>query len=133
MRVRATRPRSSDGTVNSLILLTVFMLAYVAAIGAATVWLRHQISVTANANRLLEVRLGEVQRRIGEAAAEVAFAQSPEQLMRRNLELGLNLVRPREEQVIRATEDVERRLAARRFGRLFLAAEEPRGNDGGRE
>ena len=62
-------------------------------------------------------------RRLDEATAEVAYAESPEQLLKQNAALGINLIRPREDQVIRAEDDVERRLAAKRFGQLFSTAE----------
>ncbi|BET69555.1 hypothetical protein ASA1KI_44730 [Opitutales bacterium ASA1] len=121
MKHRTSKPKG--GVVNSLFLLTLFMLAYMAAIGFGTVWLRYEISVTANTNKGLESEIADVQRRLLEVGAQVAGAQSPEQLLRQNRELGINLVRPREDQVVRETEDVERRLAAKRFGLLFSTIE----------
>lgn len=112
-----TKPKG--GVVNSLFLLTLFMLAYMAAIGFGTVWLRYQISVTANTNKELEGEIQDTQRRLNEVTAEVAFAESPEQLLKKNQELHIGLIQPREDQVVRATGDVERRLVAKRFGQLF--------------
>jgi len=120
------KSRTDGGVVNSLFLLTLFMLAYMAAIGFGTVWLRYEISVTANTNKALESEIQDAQRRLSEVTAEVAFAQGPEQLLKQNRELGINLVRPREEQVIRGPDDIERRLAAKRFGLLFSTAESDR-------
>jgi hypothetical protein len=117
------RSKANGGVVNSLFLLTLFMLAYMAAIGFGTVWLRHEISITANTNKVLEAEIADAQRRLDETTAEVAFAESPEQLLKQNTALGIHLIRPREDQVIRASDDVERRLAAQRFGQLFSTTE----------
>lgn len=112
----------SGSVLNSLFLLTLVMLGYLGAIGFGTVWLRHQISVSANNIKILEQRITDVQRRVDEAASEVAEAESPQNLIRQNVALGLNLVQPREDQVIRISENVERRLAAKRFNKLFSSA-----------
>ncbi|MGH8020497.1 MAG: hypothetical protein ACREIA_19865 [Opitutaceae bacterium] len=117
------KSRPTGGVVNSLFLLTLFMLAYMAAIGFGTVWLRYEISVTANTNMGLEAGIADAQRRLSEADAEVAFAESPAELLKQNEALGINLIQPREDHVIRESDDVERRLAARRFGRLFSTSE----------
>ncbi len=109
--------------MNSLFLLTLFMLAYMAAIGFGTVWLRYEISVTANINKGLEAEIADTQRRLSEVDAEVAFAESPAELLKQNHALGIDLIQPREDQVVRESDDVERRLAAKRFGRLFSTTE----------
>lgn len=113
--------KTSAAVVNGLFFLTLFMLAYAGAIGFGTVWLRHRISVTANANKALEMQMLDLQRRDNEVLAEIAQAQTTAELLRQNSLLGLQLVQPREGQVLRTTDDVERRLAAKRFGRLFFA------------
>jgi hypothetical protein len=112
--------------LNGLFVVTLVMLAYLGAIGFGMVWLRHQISVTANSNRNLEQQVAELQRDVNEVSAEIAYALNPEQLIRKNAVFGLNLVRPHEQQVFRVTADVERRLATKRLGK-YLAAHEERG------
>jgi hypothetical protein len=110
--------------LNGLFLFTLGLLAYGGAIGFGMVWLRHQISVTANANSALDERIIRLEREFESVAAEVSTARSPERLLRKNEEFGLGLVRPREEQVRRVQVDVERQLAARRFDRTFAAGHE---------
>lgn len=128
--MRATRRRSAP-VVNGLFLGTLVLLAYLGAIGFGMVWFRHQISVAANANRGLEQQIVEVRRDVNEVGAEIAYALNPQQLIRKNAEFGLNLMRPRESQVRRVTEDVERRLASKRFQQLFYySANEERGDAG---
>lgn len=117
--MKSNRRNAPASVVNGLFLLTLVMLGYTGAIGFGTVWLRHQISVSANESKQLEQQIADLQRRLNETSAEIAFERSPEQLIRRNELLGLNLVRPTEDQVVRATGDVERRLAEKRFDRLF--------------
>jgi cell division protein FtsB len=116
--------RRSASVINGLFVVTLVMLAYLGAIGFGMVWLRHQISVTANTNRGLEQQIAELQREVNEVSAEIAYALSPEQLIRKNIDFGLNLVRPHEQQVFRVTADVERRLATKRYGQFYTANEE---------
>lgn len=115
--------RPAAPVVNGLFLWTLLLLGYAGAIGFATVWLRHRISVTANSGKILEQRAVELQRSVNEVAAGIATAESPEQLQRQNIVLGIKLVRPREEQVIRVHDAVESRLAAKRLGPLLGANE----------
>jgi hypothetical protein len=117
----------SPSVVNGLFVVTLVMLAYLGAIGFGMVWLRHSISVSANNNRGLEQQIAELQREVNEVSAEIAYALSPEQLIRKNIDFGLNLVRPHEQQVFRVTVDVERRLATKRYGRFYTANEDRAG------
>jgi hypothetical protein len=121
MRPNHRRPAS---VLNGLFVVTLVMLAYLGAIGFGMVWLRHQISVTANSNRGLEQQMIELQRDVNEVAAEIAYALNPEQLIQKNVIFGLNLVRPHEQQVFRVSVDVERRLATKRLGHYYTANEE---------
>jgi hypothetical protein len=125
--------RPKGGVVTGFFVLTLFMLAYIAAIGFGTVWLRHEISVLADVNKAIEGEIAILQRRLDEATAEVAFAQSPEQLLKQNIALGVNLVRPREEQIIRTSDEVERMLAAKRFNLLYSARDGPPARPGAEE
>lgn len=121
--MRTSRRRPAP-VVNGLFVFTLVLLAYMGAIGFGMVWFRHQISVTANSNRDLEKQVREVQREVNEVAAEIAFELNPEQLIQKNAMFGLNLVRPHERQVFRVTDDVERRLAGKRFEQRFYAVQE---------
>jgi hypothetical protein len=114
----AGRERST-GT-GALAVMTLMMVGYIGAIAFATVWLRHRISVAANASQTLEVQMAEVQRKIDGVNADIARAESPAQLLAQNTALGLGLVRPGEQQIVRASDDVERRLATKRFNQLLF-------------
>lgn len=104
---------------NRLLPATLALLLFAGGIGLAMVWIRQQISETAQANRELQVRTVEIERRIAETNVRIASALSPEQLIRRNRELHLGLGLPRESQIVRVNEEVEVRLAAKRHAEMF--------------
>lgn len=105
--------------INQLFVYVLVGVCLSGTAGLGAVWLRHQISVTANHTRRLEVRLAEAERRLAEVTTFVAAEQSPNVLERRNREMNLGLVMPREPQVVRVAESPERRLAAKRNADLF--------------
>ncbi len=124
--MRSSR-RPPAPVLNGLFVFTLVLLGYMGAIGFGMVWYRHQISVTANSNRVLEQQITAMQRDVNEVAAGIAFALNPEQLIEKNARFHLNLVRPHESQVFRVTEDVERRLAGKRFNQHYYTADGERG------
>ena len=111
--------------INQLLVYTLVMLVFTGSIGFGTVWLRHEISLAANRNKLLQADLAEVQRQIDQFTAEIAAAKNPDTLIRLNAEMRLGLVPPREEQSEHVAVDVEQRLAARRAQDLFVAEVQP--------
>jgi hypothetical protein len=90
-----------------------------ASIGIGTVWMRHQISLAANENKVLEASIADVERRIEETDASISAEQDPAVLNRRNTEWQLGLVPPGETQVRRISEDPVMRLASMHNRRLF--------------
>lgn len=104
---------------NRLLIATVMLLVFAGTIGLATVWLRHQVSEVAAANRNAQIRIADIDRRIAEANALVAASLSPDVLLRQNTRLHLGLVAPRENQIIRVDEEVEIRLASKRNAELY--------------
>lgn len=105
--------------VNQLLVYTLVMICFSGSVGLGTVWLRHRISLAANATRQIEAGLAEVERRIAETTALIAAEQSPEALEQKNAALRLGLVRTRESQMVRITESPEQRLLARRNIEIF--------------
>jgi len=108
--------------INQVLVYTLMMLVFTGSIGLGTVWLRHEISVVANRNQRLQAQLADVQRHIDDFTAEIAAAQSTDNLIRLNRDWRLGLVQPRPEQSESVRGDVEQRLAARR-GQELLAVE----------
>ncbi len=105
--------------VNQLLIGTLAMIVFSGSIGLGAVWLRHQISTTAQSTRQLENALAEVERRIAETTALIAAEQSPEALVEKNLAMGIGLVPRRDAQVVWVAESPEERLAARRNLEIF--------------
>jgi hypothetical protein len=105
--------------VNQLLVYTLVMICFTGSVGLGTVWLRHQISVTANRNKQLEARLAEMERHLGEAITAVEAEQGPDRLLERNDRWHLGLARPQEPQVQRVSEDVVLAMAKNRNRGLF--------------
>lgn len=110
---------SAHAFVNQMLVYTLVMVSFSASAGLGTVWLRHQISETANATRRFELQLAAVERRLAETTTSLAGEQSPDRLEAKNRDLQLGLVRPEDGQIVRVEESPEDRLAARRNIDLF--------------
>ncbi len=113
---------STNAFVNQLLVYTLVMICFSGSIGLGTVWLRHQISVTANNTKQLEQRIAETERHMAEVNTQITEEQSIDVLARRNTEWRLGLVLPKEPQVVRVSDSVEQRLTARNNAEIFAAA-----------
>lgn len=100
--------------INQLLVYTLVMICFSGSVGLGTVWLRHQISVSANQTKSANAQIVEIERRLAEVTARIAGEQSVSELQRKNAEFALGLVRPQEAQIVRVSESPEERLAARR-------------------
>jgi hypothetical protein len=110
---------STQAFVNQLLVYTLVMICFSGSIGLGTVWMRHQISLTANATKVLDARITEVERHLFETTTAIETERDPEVLLRRNAAWHLGLVRPMPAQVVRVAEDPVRHLAAKRNRGLF--------------
>jgi len=106
--------------VNQLLVWMLVAITFGGSVGLGTVWMRHQISVTANTNRLLVARIAEVERHFYETKALVAAEQDPSVLRRLNAQWNLGLQPASDKQIVRVNEDPVMRLAARHNRDLFL-------------
>ena len=110
---------SNLGFINQLLVYTLVMICFSGSIGLGTVWMRHQISLTANATKQLDARLITVERHLSEATAAAEVERDTNILLRRNAEWNLGLILPNQAQVVHVTEDPVMRLAAKRNRSLF--------------
>ncbi|HXN36286.1 MAG TPA: hypothetical protein VN877_08950 [Opitutaceae bacterium] len=117
--MRSSDKMDSRAFVNQFLVYTLVAICGSASIGLGMVWIRHQISVAANANKVLVSSIDDLQRRIEETDAAIAAEQDPAVLNRRNAEWQLGLVPPDETQVRRVSEDPVTRLAAMHNRTLF--------------
>jgi hypothetical protein len=107
------------GFANHLLLGSMLAMGCFGSVGMGVVWMRHQISLAANANKVLQTRLAELERRIQENSAAIATEQDPAVLDRLNQAWKLGLVAPGQGQVIPVAEDPVMRLMAKRNRGLF--------------
>jgi hypothetical protein len=110
---------TSHGFINQLLVYTLVMICFSGSIGLGTVWMRHQISMTANATKQLDARLSAIERHLSEATAAAETERDTNVLLRRNAEWNLGLVQPHQAQIVHVTEDPVMRLAAKRNRSLF--------------
>jgi len=78
--------------VNQLLVCVLVTICFGGSIGLGTVWLRHQISLTAKANRELEMRIAALDRQITETSILVESEQNADLLRQRNTTWRLGLV-----------------------------------------
>ena len=83
--------KNSQAFVNQLLVCLLVTMTFGGSIGLGTVWVRHQISVTAKANRALLAEITEVNRRSDDIEAQIRSEQRPELMRRLNLEFRLGL------------------------------------------
>lgn len=105
--------------INQLLVYTLVMICFSGSVGLGTVWLRHQISLSANHTKQLNARVIEIDRRLAEISSHIAGEQSISELQRKNVSLALGLVSPQEAQIVRVTESPEDRLMERRNVEIF--------------
>ena len=101
---------NSQAFVNQLLVCLLVTMTFGGSLGLGMVWMRHQISLTAKANRVFLAEIDEVNRRSDDIEALVRSEQRPELLRQLNLEFRLGLVPMNEIRVQHVTENVTQRL-----------------------
>ena len=107
------KPPPATAHVNRLIALSLLLLLFSGSLGLGAVWVRQEISQTANRSRVLVVKLADVERRLDEINAEIAAAASPGALLKQNEIMRLGLTTPREPNVVRVEGSAELHLLSR--------------------
>jgi hypothetical protein len=122
------KPPPANANVNRLIALSLLLLVFSGTLGLGAVWVRQEISQTANRSRALVAKIADVERRLDEVNAEVAAAVNPDVLLKQNQAMRLGLATPKEAQVVRVEGSPELRLAAKRNREIFSLASVPAGD-----
>lgn len=121
--------KSASAFVSEFMVYLLVLAGFNGSVWLGTVWMRHQISETAELTKQTESRLVAVERRLAETTARLAGEQSPQTLESKNREMQLGLVRPAELHIVRIEESPEERLAAMRnfeiFAKEAVAGDEP--------
>jgi len=110
---------SNHAFVNQLLVYTLVMICFSGSIGLGTVWMRHQMSLTANATKVLDAKIADLERRLSETKAVVEAEQDSALLKQRNAQWHLGLVPPTPDQIVRVPGDPVMRLAAKHNRGLF--------------
>jgi hypothetical protein len=115
---------NSSAFVHQIVLCLLVTFAVAGSTGLGTVWMRHQISTTANTNRLLAAELARIERLIDEKKTVIETEQAPEKLRALNAGMRLGLVPMNEVHTEHVTENPADRLA-QRASRAFLETDSP--------
>lgn len=110
---------NSQAFVNQLLVCLLVTIGFGGSIGLGTVWMRHQISTTARANRDLLAEITRLSRLIDEKTTLIESEQRPDELRRLNAEMRLGLVLKNEIPIEHVAEDPVQRLAARAHRNLL--------------
>lgn len=122
------KPPPANANVNRLIALSLLLLVFSGTLGLGAVWVRQEISQTANRSRALVAKIADVERRLDEVNAQVAAAVNPDILLKQNQAMRLGLCTPKEAQVVRVDGSPELRLAYKRNREIFSTASVPAGD-----
>ncbi len=105
--------KKSPAFANQLLLCVLVTFCTGGSVGLAAVWMRHQISVTARANRDLAAEVARLERLIDEQKTLLETEQAPDKLRGLNAAMRLGLVPMSELPVLQVTENVIERMARR--------------------
>jgi len=84
--------RSPRAFVNSIVVCLIVTIGTVGGVGLGVVWMRHQISTTANQIRRLAAEKAEIDRLLTEKTAAIAGSRRPDLLRQANAQFQLGLV-----------------------------------------
>lgn len=105
--------RTPHAFANQLVICLLVSIGFGGSIGLGTVWMRYQISHTADGNRILKARIDGLERQIAEKISAVESEQTPDQLRRRNVAFEVGLQPVLETQVSHVPENPIERMARR--------------------
>ncbi|MBI5688506.1 MAG: hypothetical protein HZC55_00305 [Verrucomicrobia bacterium] len=114
--------KDSSAFANQLLVGLIVAICFGGSIGLGTVWMRHQISVTAKDNRDLAAQIARLERLIDEKKTIIETEQAPDKLRTLNVTLGLGLVPMTQIPVEHVTENVVERMARLAHRDLFTDA-----------
>lgn len=110
--------------VNHLLVGSLLTIGFGGSVGLATVWMRYQISVVADANRALQQQCDDVQREIADKNVEIEQALNSDVLLAENRTMQLGLEELSQQQIVAVNEDPVYRLVARANQRVFESSRE---------
>jgi cell division protein FtsL len=119
---RNVKNRAANQILNRIIVYSLLILALVGGFGVVTVWMRHQISQSANSLQALEQQIREERRELAQLEVELTIAMSTDKLIYLNRSLELGLREPAYTQIVHVTDNVETRLYEKNANSVFTAS-----------
>ena len=119
---RNVKNRAANQILNRIIVYSLLILALVGGFGVVTVWMRHQISQSANSLQALEQQIREERRELAQLEVELTLAMSTDKLIYLNRSLELGLREPAYTQIVHVTDNVETRLYEKNANSVFTAS-----------
>jgi hypothetical protein len=113
---------SRSAFANHLLIYTLMAIGFSGSIGLGTVWMQHQISLVAKANKVLEGRLKDYERQSEQATTEIAEEQDVSVLLARNVQWKIGLVAPVKEAVQQVADDPVAHLVLKHNREMFSEA-----------
>jgi hypothetical protein len=110
---------SSRAFVNQFLVGTLVTIGLGGSVGLGTVWMRHQVSVVAESNSVLQKDIADIERQVANTRALVEEARSQEVLVRQNDAMRIGMVELNPAQVFAVREDPIQLLVARANRRFF--------------
>lgn len=107
--------KNSRAFVNQLLVCLLVTFGFGGSTGMAVVWMRHQISVTANHNRELSAQIAAVERLIKEKSTTVESELRADLLRQLNQDMRLGLVPMNEVIVEHIADDPLQKLLERAY------------------
>ena len=105
--------KNSQAFVNQLLVCLLVTMTFGGSLGLGTVWVRHQISVTAKMNRSLLAEITEVNRKSDDIEALIRSEQRPELMRQLNLEFRLGLAPKNEVPTVPVMDNVNQKMVER--------------------
>jgi hypothetical protein len=105
--------KNSQAFVNQLVVCLLVTMTFGGTVGLGTVWMRHQISLTAKNNRALLAEISEINRRSDDIEALIRSEERPELLRQLNDKFRLGLVPMNEVPVTHVVDNVTQRMVER--------------------
>ena len=105
--------------VNQFVVGLLVTIGFGGTVGLGTVWMRHQVSVVADNNRVIEQQIDAVSRQIADTSARIEGAMNADTLLAENDSMHLGLVPMTQPQVNPVTQDTIALLVAESNRRVF--------------
>lgn len=111
--------------VNQFVVGLLVTIGFGGTVGLGTVWMRHQVSVVADNNRVIEQQIDAVSRQIADTSARIESAMNTDTLLAENDSMHLGLVPMTQPQVNPVTQDTIALLVAESNRRVFESERGP--------